>query len=107
MIAGAACLALVALLGVSPAGAGDGPGIRATGLSGGVPFTAYFLAVIPPGAGRDVGVRWDFGDGATSADSGTYHTFVEPGMYTVRLTVHSGDRVTETVAIQVLAHTGG
>jgi PKD repeat protein len=81
-------------------------GIRATGLSGGLPFTVYFAARVP----REMGgatVEWDFGDGEVSHDPRTYHTFVEPGLYTVQLTVWSADGSAQTAAVQVLAHYGG
>jgi PKD repeat protein len=34
--------------------------------------------------------EWDFGDGATSTDQFTVHTYDMPGMYTVKLTVTNG-----------------
>jgi len=40
---------------------------------------------------------WDFGDGNTSAAQHPAHTYTEPGIYTVSLTVHEGaDTDTET-----------
>lgn len=35
--------------------------------------------------------RWDFGDGNTSTDENPQHTFLQPGKYTIRLTVISAD----------------
>ncbi|MGH2948247.1 MAG: PKD domain-containing protein, partial [Solirubrobacteraceae bacterium] len=37
--------------------------------------------------GDEITFLWDFGDGATSEEVNPTHTFTEPGVYTVRLTV--------------------
>jgi hypothetical protein len=103
----AALIALPLLLGARLAGAGEEMGIRATALSGGAPFTVYFAARVPPQMEPRPTVEWDFGDGEVSHDPRTYHTFVEPGLYTVQLTVWSADGSAQTAAVQVLAHYGG
>jgi glucose/arabinose dehydrogenase/RNase P/RNase MRP subunit p29 len=41
--------------------------------------------------GDPVSYRWDFGDGTTSDDANPAKTFTSKGVYTVRLTVSSGD----------------
>jgi hypothetical protein len=101
-----ALIAASLLLGAPLAGAGDEVGIRATGLSGGLPFTVYFAARVP----REMGgatVEWDFGDGGASQEPRTYHTFIEPGLYTVRLMVRFAGGSAFTSTVQVLAHSGG
>ncbi|MDR9817470.1 MAG: PKD domain-containing protein [Candidatus Methanoculleus thermohydrogenotrophicum] len=47
---------------------------------------------------------WDFGDGATSADRNTTHTYTNPGTYTVNLTVTNA--VGSNSATQAIAVTG-
>ncbi|MFN9504981.1 MAG: YCF48-related protein [Rubrivivax sp.] len=48
-------------------------------------------------------LRWDFGDGKTSALSSPSHTYGAPGVYTVTLTVTNaaGDKVTGTSTVTV------
>jgi PKD repeat protein len=78
--------------------------IRATSLAGGVPFTVHFAARVPRAGAV---VEWDFGDGDGSRDPRAYHTYVEPGIYQVRLTVRFGDGSASEATLQVIAHTGG
>lgn len=78
--------------------------IRTTGLSGGAPFTVYLAA---KGARGATAVRWDFGDGGAGDGPGVYHTFVEPGLYEVRVGVGFADGSTSRASIQILTHSGG
>ena len=48
--------------------------------------------------------RWDFGDGTQAKDSRVEHTFSEPGLYNVTLTVSDGAREHDCLAL-VRAHT--
>jgi PKD repeat protein len=95
------------LFGAPDLGAENGVRIRATELSGGAPFTVLFAATLPEGIRSAARVEWDFGGGRVSHDPRGYHTFVEPGLYTVRLTVRFSDGSERTAAVQVLAHYGG
>ena len=45
-----------------------------------------FEALISGRLGRDVDLRWDFGDGQTAASSKCEHVYLTPGQYTVTLT---------------------
>lgn len=51
---------------------------------------------------------WDFGDGSTSSDEDPIHTFTEPGLYLVELTVTDaeGNEDTALRAVRVLAPVG-
>ena len=44
---------------------------------------------------------WDFGDGGSSSDQNPSHTFMDDGVYTVRLTVTDEDGSTDTVSHDV------
>ena len=73
-------------------------------MSGEAPLDAIFDATgcsDPDGA--VVSYRWDFGDGATSTDSVTSHTYTSPKSYTVSLTVTDDlgatDTATATIAV--------
>jgi PKD repeat protein len=72
-----------------------------------MPFTVYFSASVPRARARDATVEWDFGDGGASRDRGAYHTFVEPGLYNVRLTVRFADGMVSRTSVQILTHSGG
>jgi PKD repeat protein len=72
-----------------------------------MPFTVYFLARVPQDRARGAAVEWDFGDGGVSQNPGSYHTFVEPGLYDVRLTVRFPDGAVSRASVQILTHTGG
>jgi len=55
-----------------------------------------------PEADQVENIAWDFGDGTTGAGSPVSHTFINPGSYSVRLIVSSGecvDTVTQEVNI--------
>jgi PKD repeat protein len=62
------------------------PDISITGpaTSGLAPLTVMFSANTP---GSPEGFSWDFGDGGTSADEFPSYTYLNPGTYTVTLTV--------------------
>jgi glucose/arabinose dehydrogenase/type 1 glutamine amidotransferase len=53
----------------------------------GKPVTAAFNGARSGG----VAYRWEFGDGATSADANPRHSYARPGTYTAKLTVTYGD----------------
>lgn len=55
--------------------------------SGCAPLDVAFTNTTDPG--MIGGCTWDFGDGGTSTDCGTLHTYVQSGSYTVSLTVRS------------------
>ena len=60
-----------------------------------LPFTGSLLTVTftnqsLPTVGLD-GFAWDFGDGATSAEESPTHVYTATGVYTVSLTVSSGE----------------
>jgi PKD repeat protein len=95
------------ILPVPALGASEEVGIRTTALSGGWPFTVYFAASVPRERAPGATVDWDFGDGGVSRDPATYHTFVEPGLYNVALTVRFPDGTVSRAAVQILTHSGG
>lgn len=66
-------------------------GLTASALSGSVMDPISFNSSVDPGTS----VMWDFGDGTTSADASTTHSYSLPGNYTVTLTV--GDAPCELV----------
>jgi MYXO-CTERM domain-containing protein len=47
--------------------------------------------------------RWDFGDGTTSSEASPTHTYLDPGDYTVSLTVVDDSGLTATATEEVLA----
>ena len=63
-------------------------------VSGTAPLTVNFT---DQSAGDITSWSWDFGDGATSTEQNPTHTYIEPGTYTVSLTVTGpGGSDTET-----------
>lgn len=51
---------------------------------------------------RPLSYRWDFGDGSTASSRSTFHTYEEPGTYTVRLTASNEvGEDTRTLSLQV------
>jgi plastocyanin len=63
------------------------------------------------GSGLAAGAQWDFGDGTPSANGDTtYHSFTQPGTYTVKWRVADAagnEKVTSTVVTVKAASTGG
>jgi len=66
-------------------------GFRASETSGFPPLVVRFTDESKPFSSPIVGYRWDFGDGETSTDQNPQHTYIQPGFYTVKLTVISAD----------------
>ncbi|MBO3096483.1 PKD domain-containing protein [Cellulomonas dongxiuzhuiae] len=68
--------------------------------------SALAVAFAPVGTadpdGTVASYAWDFGDGATSAQEAPTHTYVEPGTYTVRLTVTDDLGATGTTSSRVV-----
>ncbi|MBL7963302.1 MAG: PKD domain-containing protein [Flavobacteriales bacterium] len=58
--------------------------------NGCAPFTVTFNNITTPPAAIGT-CFWDFGDGTTSTDPSPQHTYLNPGVYTVQLTVYSPD----------------
>ena len=72
--------------------------------SGTAPLTIEFTDLSVPGTSEITDWLWDFGDGDQSTDQDPTHTYQEPGVYDVSLTVtsaHGTDTVTETELITV------
>lgn len=68
------------------------------------PFTVQFDAGTSSSPnGSIVSYTWDFGDGTTGVGITTEHTFAQPGMYPVRLTVTDSAGKTGTVTHTVHA----
>jgi len=55
--------------------------------NGQAPLTVWFTDLSLPGSSAIQLWNWDFGDGYYSTDPSPAHTYVAPGIYTVRLTV--------------------
>jgi len=57
------------------------------------------------GANSRLDIDWDFRDGATASGSLVYHTFADPGVYEVAVTVRDkdGDGETQQIPIEVQA----
>ncbi|MEX2594257.1 MAG: malectin domain-containing carbohydrate-binding protein [Anditalea sp.] len=68
---------------------------------GPAPLTVDFTG---SGSTGNISHHWDFGDGSTSSEADPSHTFDQPGIYPVTLTVEGiwGDSDSETVEITVL-----
>lgn len=64
----------------------------ATG-TGTAPLLVQFVDQSTTASGSIVSWDWDFGDGATSSVPNPSHTFTNPGVYLVRLTVTNSDAV--------------
>jgi hypothetical protein len=56
--------------------------------------------------GDIAGMAWDFGDGATSAETSPLHTYVTAGIYTVRLTVTGTDGQTSSAESMIVVSAG-
>ena len=67
-----------------------------------VPLMVEFTDESYAGDGPLLSWLWDFGDGGTSGTPNPTHTFVEPGVYTVTLTVTSA-LGTDTVTLDIRA----
>jgi len=68
---------------------------------GQVPLTVNFDA--SSSTGPIVEYRWDFGDGATGSGKQVTHTYTQPGLFTVRLTVRAADGREAQAEDQILA----
>ncbi len=78
---------------------------------GPAPLDVQFVAIAtggdpqsdPTGGNLYLQIRWDFGDGQSATGSVTNHTFTEPGIYDVLVTVtdDDGDRAAVTLPITV------
>lgn len=72
---------------------------KATPMSGTAPLSVAFTDL---SAGKVTGWSWSFGDGATSGVHNPSHTYVNPGTYSVRLTVSGpGGTATQTGATPI------
>lgn len=108
-------LASVALLTVALLGCptnGTQPAIAPTAafrsdvLSGAAPLTVSFTDLSMPGSAAITSWAWDFGDGLKHTEPNPTHTYAEPGLYTVSLTVTGAsgtDTVVQTDVIGVTA----
>ncbi len=56
-------------------------------VSGEAPLTVHFTDHSNKGGGTISARLWDFGDGTTSSESNPVHTYNNPGVYTIKLTV--------------------
>lgn len=72
--------------------------------SGEAPLQVDFSDLSQPGGQPIVGWAWDFGDGSTSTSPAPSHTYLAPGVYTVRLTVtdQAGLQSTTTTTVTVV-----
>lgn len=69
-------------------------------LSGCVPHCVNFSDLSTVTApGLITGWSWDFGDNTTSTQQNPYHCYTIPGVYTVTLTVTTGDGCTQTIVM--------
>src|ERR1041385_2058421 len=71
--------------------AGPTANFAATPLSGSSPLDVDFTNQSVSGSSAILSVRWDFGDGATSAVTSPSHLYGLAGTYTVSLTVTTAD----------------
>jgi len=70
-------------------------------MSGIVPFTTDLSS--EPSTGNITNYLWDFGDGTTSTEKTTDHTYTTPGDYKVTLTVSDSNNISATSNITVSA----
>ncbi len=77
--------------------------LAATPTSGWPPLTVTFdgSASFDPEGEEIVRYEWDFGDGRTSQGQRVSHTFQEPGVYEVRLTVTDRDGASSTASLSI------
>lgn len=74
-------------------------------LKGCVPATAKPVAIITNNVAGS-SYLWDFGDGATSADSTPSHTYTTPGNYNIKLTLTTPTGCTDTLTVVKGAQVG-
>ncbi len=89
----------------TPAAAAPAPSLAASATSGPAPLLVRFqasAAAVDP-APAVVSYAWSFGDGAEAEGASVSHRFVEPGRYTVRLTVTDSLGGSEEASLDVRA----
>ncbi len=71
---------------------------------GKTPLNISFSGFGADADGTITNYHWEFGDGATSTEQNPIHTYIQPGTYTVTLTVIDNDNATgtDTISITVL-----
>ncbi|MEM3341828.1 MAG: PKD domain-containing protein [Thermoplasmata archaeon] len=69
--------------------------------SGIAPLAIQFTSTSSDPDGTIVSYHWDFGDGNTSTVPSPNHTFIQPGNYTVKLTVVDNDGLSANSAILI------
>ena len=84
------------------------PGLlfTASPLSGSAPLTVTFSNLSLPTVGLD-SFEWAFGDGAASAEESPTHVYTATGVYTVSLTVSSGEESDTATKAGYITVTGG
>ena len=75
--------------------------IQASKAAGPAPLTVDFRALASDANGRIVSYVWQFGDGGVSIRESTQHTFTEPKLYNVFLTVTDNDGNKEHAQIDI------
>ncbi|GLU44904.1 PKD domain-containing protein [Allomuricauda sp. NBRC 101325] len=75
--------------------------ISATPESGNGPLEVDFTGSDSTDDLEVVSYAWDFGDGNSSSEADPSHTFNDPGVYTVELTVTDADGLTDTETITI------
>ena len=73
---------------------------QATPAEGTPPLTVKFS-----GRGGDLACRWDFGDGAASAEASPTHVYARPGLYTATLTVTDKAGASATASLLIAVDT--
>lgn len=67
------------------------------------PAVSGLVSCLPPEDPTAQGFRWDMGDGAVYTSDGAepyiYHTYAEPGEYTVTLTINRGESSTHAQSV--------
>lgn len=81
-----------------PIAAVDGP---FAGAEGGTIAMSAAASLDPNGTVTDY--TWDFGDGTSGTGAAVTHTYVQDGLYTVRLTVTDNDGLTDTLVTTAAA----